>query len=44
MYEVPDHKDLEKVVINSETVEKKTKPLMIFANRQNNQKISASKT
>ncbi len=44
MYESPDHKDLEKVIINGEVVLKKSKPMLIFSNKQNNQKILATKT
>jgi len=44
MYESPDQKDLEKIIINSEIVQKKSKPLLIYYNKQNNQKIIASKT
>ena len=44
MFESPDYKDLEKVVINSDVVKKKSKPIMIFNNKQNGQKILASKS
>ncbi len=44
MYESPDLKDLEKILINSEVVKKQSKPMLIFSNRQNNQKILATKT
>tara|TARA_B100000686_G_scaffold324102_1_gene379487 strand:+ start:1929 stop:3191 length:1263 start_codon:yes stop_codon:yes gene_type:complete len=44
MYESPDQKDLEKIVINAEVVQNKSKPILIFSNKQNNQKILATKT
>ncbi len=42
MYSSPDQKDLDKVVINKEVVTKKADPIMIFSNKQNNQKIVAN--
>ena len=44
MYDSPDQKDLEKIVINSEVVQEKSKPMLIFSNKENNQKILATKT
>ncbi len=44
MYESPDKKDLEKIVINNEVAQNKSKPIMIYSNKENNQKIVASKT
>ena len=44
MYESPDYKDLEKIVINSDVVLKKSEPILIFSNKQNSQKIVAGKT
>tara|TARA_Y100000590_G_scaffold470379_1_gene664294 strand:- start:2900 stop:4162 length:1263 start_codon:yes stop_codon:yes gene_type:complete len=44
MYDSPDQKDLEKIVINSEVVQRKSKPILIFSNKENNQKILATKT
>ncbi len=42
MYVSPDIKDLDKIVINSEVVLNKSKPIMIYTNKQNNQKILAN--
>ncbi len=42
MYTTPDQKDLYKVVINKEVVSKKSDPILIFSNKQNNQKIIAN--
>ncbi len=42
MFTAPDQKDLDKIVINSDVVSKKSKPLLIFANKENNQKIIAN--
>ena len=44
MYESPDYKDLEKIVINSDVVQEKSEPLLIFSNKQSNKKIIASKS
>ena len=38
------NEQLEKVIINGEVVLKKSKPMLIFSNKQNNQKILATKT
>ena len=44
MFHSPDRKDLEKIVINKEVVSKKSEPLMIYSNKQTNQKIKANKS
>ncbi len=44
MYSAPDKKDLEKIVINREVVIEKSEPLMIYSNKQTNQKILANKS
>ena len=44
MYESPDYIDLEKIVINSDVVQEKSEPLLIFSNKQSNKKIIASKS
>ncbi len=44
MFHSPDRKDLEKIVINKEVVSKKSEPLMIYSNKQTNQKIIANKS
>ncbi len=42
MYNVPDIKDLYKIVINNDVVTKKSEPIFIYSNKQNNQKILAN--
>ncbi len=42
MYTSPDTKDLYKIVINKDVVSKKSEPILIFSNKQNNQKILAN--
>jgi len=44
MYESPEEKDLEKIVLNADVVQKKSKPIMIYSNKENNQKILATKS
>jgi len=44
MYDSPDQKDLEKIVISADVVQKNSKPILIFSNKQNNQKILATKS
>ena len=44
MYDSPDQKDLEKIVISADVVQKSSKPILIFSNKQNNQKILATKS
>ena len=42
MYSSPDLKDLDKVVISKEVVSKKSKPILIFSTKENNEKILAN--
>ncbi len=42
MYSSPDIKDLDKIIINKDVVSKKTDPILIYSNKQNNQKIIAN--
>ncbi|MBT3902214.1 MAG: ATP-dependent Clp protease ATP-binding subunit ClpX [Pelagibacteraceae bacterium] len=44
MFETPDKKDLEKIVINSDVVSNKSDPILIYSNKQTNQKILANKS
>ena len=44
MFDAPDKKDLEKIVINKDVVTKNSDPLMIYSNKETNQKISANKS
>ena len=44
MFDSPDTKDLEKIVINKDVVSEKSEPLMIYSNKQTNQKILANKS
>ena len=45
MFEAPDKKNLETIVINKETVLKNSEPILIYSNEQeNNQKILANKS
>jgi ATP-dependent protease Clp ATPase subunit len=45
MFEAPDKKDLESIIINKDTVLKKSDPILIYSNKQqNNQKILANKS
>ncbi|MDC3082895.1 ATP-dependent Clp protease ATP-binding subunit ClpX [Pelagibacteraceae bacterium] len=39
MYNVPDQKDLYKVVINKDVITKKTDPILIYSNKVNSQKL-----
>ena len=44
MFEAPDKKDLESIVINKDTVLQKSDPILIYSNKQqSNQKILANK-
>ena len=43
MYESPDYKDLEKIVINSDVVQEKSEPLLIFSNKQINIRRTAKR-
>ncbi len=44
MFEAPDKKDLDKIVINRDIVMEKSKPILIYSNKQTNQKILANKS
>ncbi len=44
MFDVPDKKNLESVVINRDTVLDKSQPILIYSNKQTNQKILANKS
>ena len=44
MFSSPDIKDLEKIVINKDVVLEKSEPIMIYSNKQTNQKILANKS
>ena len=39
MYNVPDQKDLYKVVINKDVISKKSDPILIYSSKENNQKL-----
>ncbi len=42
MYKVPDQKNLFKVVINKDVILKKSDPILIYSNKENNQKLMSS--
>ena len=42
MYKVPDQKDLYKVVINKDVIAKKSDPILIYSNKENNQKLMSN--
>ena len=42
MYKVPDQKDLYKVVINKEVISKKADPILIYSNKEDNQKLMSN--
>ncbi|MDC3075399.1 ATP-dependent Clp protease ATP-binding subunit ClpX [Pelagibacteraceae bacterium] len=42
MYKIPDQKDLYKVVINKEVISKKSDPILIYSNKENNQKLMSN--
>ena len=42
MYQVPDQKDLYKVVINKEVISKKSEPILIYSNKENKQKLMSN--
>ena len=42
MYKVPDQKDLYKVVINKDVIAKKSDPILIYSNKDNNQKLMSN--
>ena len=44
MFETPDKKDLEKIVLNKDVVLEKSEPIMIYSNKMTNQKILANKS
>jgi len=44
MFESPDQKELKKIIINNEVVKKKSKPLLLFANKENNRKLVLNKS
>ena len=41
MFDSPDQKELKRIVINNDVVIQKSKPLLLFSNKENNQKIIA---
>ena len=44
MFETPDYKDLEKIIINKDVVKKNSDPIMIYNNKNTNQKILVNKS
>jgi len=44
MYTAPEQTELKKIVINKDVLIKKTKPILLFSNKDNNQKIVANKS
>ncbi|HJL58318.1 MAG: ATP-dependent Clp protease ATP-binding subunit ClpX [Pelagibacteraceae bacterium] len=44
MFESPDQKQLKKIVINSEVVKKMSQPILLFANKDNNEKLAVNKS
>ena len=42
MYRVPDQIDLYKVVINKDVISKKSDPILIYSNKENNQKLMSN--
>ena len=44
MFESPDQKELKKIIINSDVVKNKSKPMLLFTNKENNQKIAVNKS
>ena len=44
MFKSPDYKDLEKILINKDVVNKRAKPIMIYNNKSANQKILVNKS
>ncbi len=42
MYKVPEQKDLYKVVINKDVIAKKSDPILIYSNKENNQKLMSN--
>jgi len=41
MFDSPDQKELKRIVINNDVVARKSKPILLFSNKENNQKIIA---
>ena len=44
MFETPDYKDLEKIVINKDVVKRSSDPIMIYNNKNTSQKILVNKS
>ena len=44
MYETPDQTELKKIIINRDVLIKKTKPMLLFTNKDNNRKIATNKS
>ena len=44
MFDSPDQKELKKIVINQDVVVKKSKPILLYSTRENNQKLTAIKS
>ena len=44
MFEAPDYKDLEKIIINKDVVKKSSDPIMIYNNKNTSQKILVNKS
>ena len=44
MFKAPDYKDLEKIIINKEVVNKNSEAIMIYNNKNSNQKILVNKS
>ncbi len=42
MYSSPDMKDLDKIIINKDVVSNKSEPILIYSNKESNQKILAN--
>ena len=42
MYKVPDQKNLYKVLINKDVITKKSEPILIYSNKENNQKLMSN--
>ena len=44
MFKTPDYKDLEKILVNKEVVNRRAEPIMIYNNKNTNQKILVNKS
>ena len=44
MFEAPDYKDLEKIIINKDVVKRNSDPIMIYNNKNTTQKILVNKS